>query len=148
MRDIKYRGKGLNDGEWAYGDIVTVTNTKMEAIQIFIHNRLSPVQITEDRLIHGVVLVRVDPKTVGQFTGLYDKNKKEAYEHDIYEKDDILYQIVWMNDYAKWGMKVIKTNYVLSNGLTFPMQQYIKNGILQANKLGNKYDNPNLLKEE
>lgn len=82
-----------------------------------------------------------------QFTGLRDKNGKEIYEGDIGEREGVLYQVLWIDQVAKFGVKVIKTNNVLSRGLSFPIQHYIRPGTLECSfkVIGNIYKNPELL---
>lgn len=69
MREIKFRGKRLDNGEWAYGDL---------------HIR-TPFPHIHSEIDYGKV--NIDPHTVGQFTGLHDKNGKEIYEGDIVRYD-------------------------------------------------------------
>lgn len=64
-RQIKFRGKRL-DGVWAYGTNIYI-----------------PIKDKWKTRINGS---RVDPATVGQFTGLKDCNGKEIYEGDILER--------------------------------------------------------------
>lgn len=61
MREIKFRGKRLDNGEWLYGSLVILNG------RYFIFDDVN----------------EVDPTTVGEFTGLKDKNGKEIYEGDV-----------------------------------------------------------------
>ncbi|WP_290083926.1 YopX family protein, partial [Paramuribaculum intestinale] len=70
-RTIKFRGKRLDNGEWVYGDLE--------------YNRAKNIARIHTYDEDGEYLIQhsVDPATVGQFTGLLNKNGKEIYEGDI-----------------------------------------------------------------
>jgi uncharacterized phage protein (TIGR01671 family) len=78
QRTILFRGKSIESGEWVEGDLVQSNNQYNHKTLIWPINTS-----TTDNM------VGVDPATVGQLTGLTDKNGVNIFEGDCFGNDNI-----------------------------------------------------------
>lgn len=132
MRKILFRGKRLDNGEWVYGDLIENQG------RCFIYHATSETTIkdNDDNKI-SVVAVAVDLDTIGQFTGLHDKDGKEIFEGDIIKLDfgrHSTTEIVWFRDGRFVNIDSARL-YHVETLVTF---------VKYATVIGNIYDNPDL----
>lgn len=122
MREIKFRGKSIHTGRWAYG-YLSVDFEESSSPHYSI--KIGP---------HG--FVTVCPKSVGQFTGLKDSKGVEIFEGDVVEHS--------FNTGAK-DMPVV-VRYKLDKFVNARPYRSMEHGLSVVNVLGNIYENPELIK--
>lgn len=119
MREILFRGKRTDNGDWHEGEDV-MRNT--------IRGKVCLAKIGDD-------WISVDPKTVGQYTGLKDKNGKKIFEGDIVCHDFGEKQIGKQYAIVKWSEKY--ASFQLN-----PIDDWMFCNLSDVKVVGNIYDNP------
>ena len=145
MREIKFRGKRIDNKEWVYGYLYKLPLPNGEACMILtqdnnhLDNHLEPKYHLAFTL--WVDLFVVDPATVGQYTGLKDRNGNEVYEGDILMVEGIKYPryniVSW--DERKFMFCIDETPlYAYLHGDTL-LREYVV--------CGNVFDNPDFIEK-
>jgi hypothetical protein len=135
MREILFRGKRYGNSGWAFGcyykQLESYGGACDDSIIITTHEDLSYDQALD--------YYEVLPETVGQFTGLTDKNGKKIFEGDIIQhgkrKGTIFY-------YGNFGMFMI--SWIPNGGANIFMNVLHT----EVDVIGNIHDNPELLEVE
>ena len=88
MREILFRGKRVDNGEWVYGNLVEWLNETKD-VSIIAH----PFGCCIDEvgnlvLIEEPFVCKVHPETIGQYTGRRDKNGVKLFDGDIFTLGD------------------------------------------------------------
>ena len=134
MREILFRGKRKDNGEWVKGDFCSPCNI------VFLENGYDAVLGKDDCPICNDF--EVIPETVGQYTGLTDKNGKKIFEGDKVNvntnKDTLCHRYEGRNLVIEFD----EYHRFIANGrLAYPLCNHYEWEII-----GNIHDNPELLK--
>lgn len=135
MREILFRGKRTNNGDWVYGDFVHGNERKSLRDSIFVYD--SETQSFND--------YEINPSTLGQYTGLTDKNGKQIFEGDIVKAQDE----IWGSPFCDGiNGKVVydEAAYFIEPKDTMNSQwMYDECAVYEI--IGNIHDNPELLEK-
>lgn len=142
MREIKFRGKRIDNGEWIYG-LLNVYQDKLYVTWEIIE---AP-SMENPAGLWSHFHYEVDPKTIGQYTGLIDKNGLEVFEGDIViHPYDNAQQIVFgkigydgrWNGLTGFGFKNDDYDFI-------ELQWYNDPELIEV--IGNIHENPELLNQ-
>ena len=133
MREILFRGKRTINGDWVYGDFVHGNERKSLRDSIFVY----------DSETQSFNYYEINPYTLGQYTGLTDKNGKRIFEGDVAKvlqgKDKDIAYVGFENGafmlYPKTGNIYERT-----------LWEYWYND-WDVEVIGNVHDNPDLLEK-
>lgn len=145
MREIKFRGKRTDNGELVVGCLIIISHKAW--IKDIDDKTTNPRRLAKD--FADFRCVEVEKETVGQYTGLKDKNGVEIYEGDIV---DNRYTVIYpSSEYQFRHIGIVK--FVVKQGClvihnTDGNTKRLTAKTVRINKikvLGNIYDNPELL---
>lgn len=131
MREILFRGKREDNGEWIEGYLVR----RPSAIQVGEHYSPFAIDRPPKNPDDSGEVRFVDGNTVGQFTGLTDKNGRKIFEGDIVKGEF-------------FGFPMPLHDYVFTIGWHEDVKGYNANYFGEVVVIGNIYDNPELREVE
>lgn len=143
MREIKFRGKGVIANNWFIGSLITIKDRAIIYSVSFLYEGA------------------VKPETIGQYTGLKDKNGKEIYDGDIVEwvffyerlganmgvkEDDTIVKGIIRWRQGGFVLEVIENDF--ENAGYYSISALYTDTESDVEIIGNIYDTPELIKEE
>ena len=135
MREILFRGKAINrnkgyhrtkykNGDWVYGLLTRLYDELYENL---------PAEMTNT---NGVSGIEIDHKTVGQYTGLTDKNGTKIFEGDV---------ILYDEEYGHIEYDDLDAEFILSFDTWVTTFGIVDSRSVEV--IGNIHDNPQVVSE-
>ena len=134
MREIRFRGKRKDNGEWVHG----LLSYESDSVEV------SKIMVDDNGYSHYI-----DLNTVDQYTGLKDENGKEIYEGDIvtacwYDYEEPSHDMTGIVEFTEGWMSYWIADYDKKEFSELNGQGYYHWTI---EVIGNIHDNPELLGE-
>ncbi len=141
MREILFRGKRKDNGEWVEGNYCIAEKLDKSGVEYFI------IEIEAEGSQYYVI-----PETVGQYTGLTDKNVRQIFDGDIvelYDKNNDIRMKAYVefgnpNREYNWGYQLVPIGKAKAN-LDILLWVEMEDAGAYIEVIGNIHDNPELL---
>lgn len=133
MREIKFRGKRIDNGRWAYGYLFEDKTPARHLAYILEVGGFVPALS-----MPSTKFIEVDPDTVGEYTDRKEKNGKEVYEGDIFGNIKELRSIVGREENGAYVLKFLDSRIKTTWSITDPR-------IARSEVIGNIYEHGYLL---
>lgn len=150
-KEILFRGKRIiepikidryaPDG-WVYGGLIEVDDEEAYILPYDISGEMyrnRPYRFRANDFEYTIMLAEVDPKTIGQFTGLTDKNGNKIFEGDIVK---VTTGIEGYKSTYHSAIQEVKYNAESGIAVFLPFDN---SDMVEVEVIGNIYDNPELL---
>ena len=144
MREILFRGKRKDTGAWVFGDLV--------------HSQYKIGDTCVGQYGNTVGIHQVNPETVGQFTGLTDKNGQKIFEGDLLNgfqypfyhsesaEHNYFAEVIWFTGNCAFGLYTHKHPTAKVKGISAGNADFIEDfNSDDWEVIGNIHDNPELL---
>ena len=140
MREYEFRAKRVDSNQWVYGyysKLYDKETNNIEAVISYQHFETADTSFPFPTV--DIIGVKVDEETVGQYTGLKDKNGVQIFDGDILKKGNQIILVLWNEKYASFTLHCNNWGACIS---FFYEDIYPED----CEVVGNNIDNPDLLK--
>ena len=140
MREILFRGKRLDNGEWVQGANILILSTS----GVYIANTGDKILTVSDTDGRNIVTTKgkmyeVAPETVGQFTGLTDKNGTKIFEGDVVKDAYVLGKVIYNTEQEDFDGAA---SFMIDDIFDGPQSYRFWSSV---EVIGNIHDNPELI---
>ena len=150
MREILFRGKRMDSGQWVEAASILSANDGLVK-EVYLSAKSGAVlhvdadgnPVAVSAAPHAL-FYRVDPDTLGQFTGLTDKNGRKVFEGDILKEEDIVVGGGIQIQGDVWSVGMRKGCWVVKSAVEW---DFLSTNAGKCAVIGNIHDTPELLNQ-